>query len=141
MQSEAKATGRPSASEAALAIGASDWSGSGAPFGRPKWASRTTLAPLAESSVMVGATRSMRVASVTLPSFTGTFRSTRTRTRLPATSASSSVRKAAMARSLLDGSDGLAQRHGGVGHAVGEAPFVVVPRHDAHQIALDDLGL
>src|SRR3981081_1137422 len=41
---------------------------------------------------MVGTRRSMRVASVTLPSLTGTFRSARSKTRLPATSRSSSVR-------------------------------------------------
>src|SRR5262245_32077032 len=28
-----------------------------------------------------------------------------------------------------------------VGHAVREAPFVVVPGHNAHKIALNDLGL
>jgi hypothetical protein len=68
----------------ALAIGSSDRSGEGPSLGRPKWASRMTLAPLPDSSRIVGATRSMRVASVTLPSLTGTLRSTRTSTRLPA---------------------------------------------------------
>ena len=43
-------------------------------------------APLSAISRMVGATRSMRVSSVTLPSCIGTLRSTRTSTRLPATS-------------------------------------------------------
>src|SRR5262249_54923225 len=64
--------------------------GSG-PFGRPKWESRTTLPPLSAISRMVGATRSMRVVSATSPFSTGTLRSTRTSTRLPLTSASSSV--------------------------------------------------
>src|ERR1700720_1633030 len=41
---------------------------------------------------MVGTRRSMRVASVTLPSLTGTFRSARSSTRLPATSISCSGR-------------------------------------------------
>ena len=86
MQSAAKATGRPMIPATASAIGASENSGSGPPFGRPKCASRMTLAPLSASSRMVGATRSMRVASVTLPSATGTLRSTRTSTRLPLTS-------------------------------------------------------
>src|SRR5690606_28154867 len=35
----------------------------------------------------------------------------------------------------------LAHRHGGVGHAVGEAPSVVVPGKHAHELALDHLGL
>ena len=42
----------------------------------------------------------MRVSSVTLPSSIGTLRSTRTSTRLPFTSASSSVRNAVMADGL-----------------------------------------
>ncbi len=50
---------------------------------------------------MVGARRSMRVASVTLPSLTGTFRSARTRTRLPATSRSSVVRNLGMSTTIL----------------------------------------
>ena len=58
-----------------------------APSGRPKCASRITLPPLSAISVMVGATRSMRVASVTLPFSIGTLRSTRSSTRLPFTSA------------------------------------------------------
>ena len=37
--------------------------------------------------------------------------------------------------------DQLAHRHGGVGHAVGEAPFIVVPGHDAHEVAVHHLGL
>ena len=49
--------------------------------------SRITLPPLSAISRMVGATRSMRVASVTLPFSIGTLRSTRTSTRLPLTSA------------------------------------------------------
>ena len=62
------------------------------PSGRPKCASRMTLPPLSEISVMVGATRSSRVASVTRPFSMGTLRSTRSSTRLPFTSTSSRVR-------------------------------------------------
>jgi len=68
------------------ASGLSDCAGSG-PFGRPKWESRITLPPLSAISRMVGAARSMRVVSATLPFSTGTLRSTRTSTRLPLTSA------------------------------------------------------
>src|SRR5262245_10270133 len=92
-QSSAKATGLPSASASGSTSGLSDISGTRLPSGRPKWLSTTTLAPLAASSFSVGAARSMRVASVTLPAFIGTLRSTRTSTRLPATSRSSSVLK------------------------------------------------
>ena len=72
--------------------GRSDCDGSG-PFGRPKCDITTGLPPRSMIAARVGASRSMRVASVTLPSRTGTFRSARTRTRLPATSRSSRVRK------------------------------------------------
>ena len=92
MQSVAKATGRLMMSATAAATGLSELASSGPPLGRPKCASRMTLPPLSAISVMVGATRSMRVASVTRPFSVGTLRSTRNSTRLPATSASSSVR-------------------------------------------------
>src|SRR6516165_12177102 len=35
----------------------------------------------------------------------------------------------------------LAHRHRGVDHTVGETPLIVVPRYDADQRAVDDLGL
>ena len=35
----------------------------------------------------------------------------------------------------------LAHRDGRIGHAVREAPFVVVPRQHADEAAVDDLGL
>src|SRR5437660_5803468 len=136
-QSSAKATGRSMISAVARAIGRSDSAGS-RPFGRPKWASRTTLPPRSAISSIVGATRSIRVASPTRPFSIGTLRSTRTRTRLLATSAWSRVRNVFIEE---QSSDQLPHRDGRVGHAVGEAPFVVVPRHDTHQRSIDDLGL
>ena len=93
MQSVAKATGRLMMSATAAATGLSELASSGPPLGRPKWARRMTLPPLSAISVMVDATRSMRVASVTRPFSVGTLRSTRNSTRLPAKSASSRVRK------------------------------------------------
>ena len=93
MQSSAKATGRPmivrDCGGDRLAAIPSD---RGPSAGRNA-TSRITLPPLSAISVMVGATRSMRVASVTLPFSIGTLRSTRSSTRLPFTSASSRVRK------------------------------------------------
>src|SRR5258708_18909044 len=154
------------------------------PLGRPKCASNITLPPLSEISVMVGATRSSRVASLTRPFSIGTLRSTRSSTRLPFTSTSSRVqnvldissscpgrcakRCAAEPGPMLVRGPGSAEqrtgrchaspgvrctasgtrdlqqlphRHGGVGHAVGKAPFIVVPRHHAHQRAVLHLGL
>ena len=57
----------------------------------PAPASMTGEPPLARMSRMVGAVRSIRLESVTSPSLTGTLISTRTRTRLPTRSMSSSV--------------------------------------------------
>src|SRR5271166_2383391 len=170
MQSAAKPTGRLTISATAAATGLSELASSGPPLGRPKWASRMTLPPLVEISSMVDATRSMRVVSVTRPFSVGTLRSTRRRTRLPETSASSSVRKGLlMIASLrkwspfglslclsaagptpaalsanskaLQSSDELRHRDRGVGHSVREAPLVVVPGEDPHEGAIDDLGL
>src|SRR5580692_1038335 len=100
------------------------------PLGRSKCDSTITRAPFSASSRMVGAVRSMRSMSLARPSFMGTFKSARTSTRFPFTSKSSSVRKLSIA------SDQLAHRDGGVGHAVGEAPFIVVPAQNAHEIAV-----
>src|SRR5689334_13727486 len=91
-QSSAKATGFFTTLESASATGFSE-SLASRPLGRPKCASRMTLPPLVAISVMVGATRSSRVASVTRPFSMGTLRSTRSSTRLPFTSTSSRVRK------------------------------------------------
>src|SRR5271166_3561541 len=167
MQSVAKATGRLMTSATAAATGCSENASFRAPFGRPKWASMMTLPPLSAISVIVEATRSMRVVSVTRPFSVGTLRSTLRRTRLPETSTSSSVRNGLLmvAPSRIrifclssaarrggppaadgsglegGGSDELRQRDGGVGHAVREAPFVVVPGQDAHEGSVDDPGL
>ena len=96
MQSSAKATGLPSALASGSTSGLSDISGTRLPSGRPKWLSTITLAPFSASSFRVGAARSMRVASVTLPFFIGTLRSTRTSTRLPDTRSESIVLKSLM---------------------------------------------
>src|SRR6266851_152258 len=104
MQSSAKATGLASALDSGATKGFSDISGTRLPSGRPKWLSTITLAPLAASSARVGTARSMRVASVTWPFFIGTLRSTRTSTRLPATSTESIVLKLTWGMHLLLGS-------------------------------------
>ena len=64
------------------------------PFGRPRCEAATIDAPRSSSSVSVGMLARIRASSVTAPSWSGTFRSRRTKTRRPATSPrSSSVRR------------------------------------------------
>src|SRR3984885_2207498 len=91
MQSSAKATCFLITCDRASATGLSE-SLASRPLGRPKCASKIPLPPLPEISVIVGATRSRRVVSVTRPLSVGTLRSTRSSTRLPLTSTSSRVR-------------------------------------------------
>src|SRR5688500_6012646 len=178
IQSSAKATGFLMTCASAVATGLSE-SLASRPFGRPKWASRMTLPPLSEISVMVGATRSSLVASEMRPFSMGTLRSTRSSTRLPFTSTSSRVRNdfviggslvpSTAQREALRCRTGtyacmgpgsaeqredtlhrvrdtrrlkqLPHRHGRVGHAVGETPFIVVPGHHPYQRAVLHLGL
>ena len=88
-------TSRPSTSCSASKTIETDISLCFAPFGRPKWASNRTFAPLSASSLTVGNNARKRVSSVTRPSAMGTFKSTRTNTRFPFMSPrSSSVRNA-----------------------------------------------
>jgi len=69
------------------ATGRSEYSGSGAPLGRPRCAATITRAPWSSSLVSTGSEARMRPSSVTLPSLIGTLRSERTRIRRPATRA------------------------------------------------------
>src|SRR5690606_36552523 len=109
------------------------------PFGRPKWASNSTLAPASASSSMVGATARTRVRSVAEPSFIGRLRSTRTSATLPVTSPRSSrVLKPAIA---VTRSEEARHHLRGVDHPVGEAPFIVVPAHHAGELAFHHRGL
>src|ERR1700689_1731612 len=97
-----------------------------------------TLPPRAATSGMVGAFRSMRDTSATSPSCIGTLKPTRARPRLAFTSASSRVPNF-MTKKVSSAQ--LAHRDGGIDHAVGEAPFIVVPRQDPHQRAAHDFCL
>src|SRR6185312_10974001 len=72
----------PTASATAGTTCSSEKALSTLPLGRPKWLIRIALPPCLMISRIVGTTRSMRVASVTLPSCTGTLRSARSSTRL-----------------------------------------------------------
>ena len=82
----ANLTSLPRSSAKRTATGASDNSGFASPFGLPKCAAITKLAPFAIKVLIVGSEARMRPSSVILPSFNGTFRSQRRNTRLPATS-------------------------------------------------------
>src|SRR6266566_2538217 len=99
------------------------------PSGRPRWLARTTRAPSANRALIVGIAARIRESSVTLPSASGTLKSTRTKTRLPAASKSRMV-------SLFTGSGvaGDGQSSGDeadqVGNAAAVAPLVVVPADD-----------
>ena len=86
--SRANATGVPSSSPRRAATGAREYRSSGAPFGRPRWAVTTTRAPASASRRMVGTLARMRPSSVMRDPSSGTLRSDRTSTRLPATPSS-----------------------------------------------------
>lgn len=64
--------------------------GSGAPLGRPRCEATITRAPASASALTVGTTARMRPSSVMVVPSSGTFRSARTKTRLPATPSESS---------------------------------------------------
>src|SRR5579864_4380016 len=96
MQSEANATGRSMALLNGSIKGRRESAGSKPCSGRPKCDITTTRAPLSASSRIVGASRSMRIVSVTAPFLTGTLRSARSSTRFEPTSMSSRVRKLGM---------------------------------------------
>src|SRR6266478_1883910 len=82
-QSNANATGRPSNSSNFFAAGCTEYFVSGPPFGRPRCEASTSLPPFSIASFNVGSVSRMRVSSVTAPSFNGTLKSTRMKTRLP----------------------------------------------------------
>ena len=76
-------TGGPSSSASLAAIGLRLNSGFGLPLGRPRWLARITVAPWSSAYLMVGSDARMRVSSPITPFFSGTLKSTRTKTRLP----------------------------------------------------------
>src|SRR5260221_4570904 len=116
------------------------------PSGRPRWLARMTFAPWARRALIVGIAARMRESSVTLPSSSGTLKSTRTKTRLPVTSASRTVslsmprsgdragRMAETTRQL--GRDEVEE----IGAAAAVGPLAVVPGDDLHHRAAKDHG-
>ena len=69
--------------EACRRPGAASTPGRARPSGRPRWAATTTRAPASASFRMVGTLARIRPSSVIVVPSSGTFRSERTRTRLP----------------------------------------------------------
>src|SRR4051812_21002633 len=133
-QSFLSGTGLPNNSDSREATGASENSSAYTPSsGRPRCEVRNTFAPFSSASLMVGSDARMRASLVTLPSSTGTFRSSRIRTRLPRRSWSA-MRSTFMTRP----SGGFRPGDRGVEHAVGEAPLVVVPGAHLDQRAFAD---
>src|SRR5829696_2079779 len=101
------------------------------------------LAPRPRSSSMVGSEARIRVSSATSPFSSGTFRSERSRTLRPSTSASLTLalpnERAAFASGTYRGRLEHLLRQ--VGAAVGIAPLVVVPGEELDEGSVDDDGL
>src|SRR6266540_1470975 len=131
-QSSARITSCRSSSDRRAAAGSrvSFVRSSGLPFGRPRCDARMTRACACTAYRIVGSAARIRASSVTRPcSSRGTLKSTRMKTRFPASSRASMV--FSMTRSL-------GQVLGHVDHAVREAPLVVVPGEDLGEGAVDD---
>src|SRR4051794_23972896 len=129
--SSANATSRPNSSPRRSATGRRVYRSSGSPFGRPRWATTTTRAPASASSLMVGTLARTRPSSVIRVPSSGTFRSERTRTRLPRTSPKESM-PAMVGRPSEGGADEGRQ----VDEAVGGNPPLVGPPHDLDLVAV-----
>ena len=98
-----------------------------------------TRAPWASSARIVGRAARMRESSVTLPSSSGTLKSTRTKTRLPVASTSRMV-SLSMVMPLAGDADGepRGDEADQVGDAAAVAPLVVVPGDDLDHRAAED---
>src|SRR2546426_12564060 len=135
-------TSRPSSSPSRFATGASESFGS-RPAGRPRCETRPIAAPPLSSRRIVGSAARMRVSSATAPaSFSGTLKSTRTSTRFPRGSTSSTVRLRKVTPRLAAGGDRLADlgrdERGNVREPARVTPLVVVPGDDLDHIAERD---
>src|SRR5688572_17731938 len=127
-------TGRPSSWLSRSATGLRRSASLTLPLGRPRWLASTTDAPRSSRLTMVGRLARMRVSSVIFPSSSGTFRSARRKTRLPATSTSRTVFLS------IEWLEPLGHELRQVGDPAGVAPLVVVPGDDLHQVLAGDHG-
>jgi len=114
---------RPNTASSAGTVTRSDIDGTTLPLGRSKCAISIGLPPRARISSTVGLIRSIRVASVTVPFSTGTLISTRTSTRLPSRSMSSSVFQPIAAVSSCESAPVMARRP----RAVNRPPLAIAP--------------
>src|SRR5881396_2675345 len=135
-------TVRPSSSPSRFATGASESFGS-RPAGRPRCETRPIAAPPLSSTRIVGSAARMRVSLATAPaSFSGTLKSTRTSTRFPRGSTSSTVRLRKVTPWLAAGGDRLADlgrdERGNVREPARVTPLVVIPGDDLDHIAERD---
>ncbi|CAB4344108.1 unannotated protein [freshwater metagenome] len=121
------ATFLPSSSPKRRAAGASEYLDSGAPLGRPKCANTTTRAPRSDNALIVGTLAWMRPSSVMVVPSSGTLRSLRTITVLPATSSWSIPR--------IDILESVTHIFSDVNKTVGITPFIVVPADNFGGIA------
>src|SRR6187549_861178 len=91
--------------------------------------------------MMLGRAARMRESSRTMPSWMGTLKSTRMRTRLPCTSTSRMVRLSMLSLPVRPARrcSGEAGGHEGdeVGHAAAVAPLVVVPGEDLDEVTAE----
>src|SRR5919106_1097594 len=135
-------TSAPSSSPRRLPTGPIEKSGSG-PLGRPRWETRTMLAPPSRSSSIVGSEARIRVSSATPPPSRGTLRSARRRTLRPSTSASLTLALRNEREPVPSGTYGGRLQHllRQFDAALRVAPLVVVPREDLHELPVDDRGL
>ena len=135
MQSAAKATGSPNAFASAGSTGCSDIAVTRLPSGRPKCDSTMTLRALVRK---LADRRSPPLDARRVGDRAVLHRHVQVDAHQHALARASSVVERANSAAR---SDQLAHRDGGVGHAVREAPFIVVPAHHAHEIAVHHLGL
>ena len=105
-------------------------SGRARPSGRPRCEASDARPPARRTKSSVSCEARMRESSATAPSFSGTFRSARMNTRLPASARSATERqRRCRRRSQLLGDDARELRH-----AARVAPLVVVPGDQLEEV-------
>src|SRR5690606_542344 len=138
-QSRITGTSRPSNLPRCAATGFSEADSSYTPSsGRPRCDISITFAPAFIACSMVGSDAWIRTSDVTLPSLTGTFKSSRISTRLPFRSRSVMRKMDIACLCSLASSGCLLIRHRcqQIQQAVGVSPFVVIPGDQMHHVAL-----
>ena len=139
MQSGANWTGLPTNAVSGATTFMRDAPLARLPFGRPKWLIKMVFAPWFCKYFMVGRLACRRVSSVMAPmSLHGTLKSTRTSTVLPATSASSSLRKSTILSLFLALNRFHDPSH--IDHTASKPPLIVIPSDDFNQFIVHNFG-